>query len=105
MSAFQQAFPSTVNQPFQQIPVLLVNRIQDTVYALGHKRFLVQFHLVGRELSDFSGKGLERPLEELINGTHRKSTVIMQDIRQDFRSFPLDGLQRIEALHQIIDVV
>ena len=95
---FQQAFVhleaaallervgEAVAQPAEQFLVVLGQRVQDAVHRLGDQRILVQFHLVVRELADLAGEGLERLLEEAVDGADREGAVVVQQLgEQDLR--------------------
>ena len=71
-----------VSQPVQKFLLVFGKRIQNPVNTLFHKGFLVEFHLIGCELSDFPREGFQGALEEFVNGTDRKSPVVIQDIAQ-----------------------
>ena len=68
-------------QPPEHIRVFFRKGIQDSVHGFVYQRRLVQFYLVVGSLTDFAGEGLQGPLEELVDGAHRKCAVVVQDVR------------------------
>ena len=69
-----------VCKPCQKTSAVLGQRIQNSVHAFSDKRILVQLHLIGSELSDLARERLQRLLEELVNCTHGKGAVVMENI-------------------------
>ena len=80
--AFLQIIHHALCQPFEKIFVVIRKGVQNPVNALGDKRFTIQFHLIGSELSDLSGKSLEGLLEETVYRADRKRTIVVQYITQ-----------------------
>ena len=80
--AFLQIIHHALCQPFEKIFVVIRKGVQNPVNALGDKRLPVQFHLIGGELPDFPGEGLEGLLEKAVDRADGKRSVVVQYITQ-----------------------
>ena len=90
-------------KPWKNIRIPDGQRIQHTVHALGDQRILIQFDLIRCKLADFTRKGPQCLLEELVYGTYGKRAVIMQYIAKDRLS--LGGKFSFRLTHRLGEVL
>ena len=94
----------TVRQPAKQFLILPGQGIQDPVHAFMDQGRLVQFHLIGGELPDFTGKGFQRLLEKLVDRTDGEGPVIVEHVHQQARRPLADLLHRREFRQEFLDI-
>ena len=103
-SALPQLVHDAVRQPAEQFPVIFRQSVQDPVHALMDEGRLVQFDLVGCELADFPGEGLEGLLEKLVDRADGEGAVIVQHVRQQARGpFP-EPVRRTEFFRKLLEI-
>ena len=100
--AFLQIIHHALCQPFEKIFVVLRKGVKNPVNALGDKRLPVQFHLIGGELPDLPGEGLEGLLEKAVDRADGKRAVVVQDVAQHGLRTPAKSVLGVEHRDKFI---
>ena len=79
---FFQILHHTLCQPFEKFLVVSRQGVQHPVHTFGDKRLTVKLDLIGRELPDLSGEGLEGLLKEAVDGADCERAVVVEDVAQ-----------------------